>query len=51
MLQQILLEKIPSWQKDLRKILDENGDSVISEVTVAQAIKGMRGVKGLVWST
>ena len=51
MLQQILLEKIPSWQKDLRKILDENGDSVISEVTVAQAIKGMRGVKGLVCDT
>ena len=51
MLQQILLEKIPSWQEDLRKILDENGDSVISEVTVAQAIKGMRGVKGLVCDT
>ena len=51
MLQQILSEKIPSWQKDLKKILDENGDSVISEVTVAQAIKGMRGVKGLVCDT
>ncbi len=51
MLQQILLEKIPFWQEDLRKILDENGDSVISEVTVAQAIKGMRGVKGLVCDT
>ena len=51
MLQQILLEKIPSWQEDLRKILDENGDSVISEVTVTQAIKGMRGVKGLVCDT
>ena len=51
MLQQILSEKIPSWQKDLKKILDQNGDSVISEVTVAQAIKGMRGVKGLVCDT
>ncbi|MEC9006588.1 MAG: citrate (Si)-synthase [Candidatus Neomarinimicrobiota bacterium] len=51
MLQQILSEKIPSWQKDLKKILDDNGDSVISEVTVAQAIKGMRGVKGLVCDT
>ena len=45
MLQEKLAEKIPAWQDDLKQILDQNGDNVISSVTVSQAIKGMRGVK------
>ena len=51
MLQETLAEKIPIWQNDLKKVLDQNGDKVISSVTVSQAIKGMRGVKSLICDT
>ena len=51
MLQEALSKKIPSWQEDLKKILDENGTKVISEVTIAQAAKGMRGVKSMICDT
>ena len=51
MLQEKLAEKIPAWQDDLKQILDQNGDNVISSVTVSQAIKGMRGVKSLICDT
>ena len=51
MLQEILAVKIPIWQNDLKQVLDQNGDKVISSVTVSQAIKGMRGVKSLICDT
>ena len=51
MLQETLAEKIPLWQNDLKQVLDQNGDKVISSVTVSQAIKGMRGVKSLICDT
>ena len=51
MLQETLAEKIPIWQNDLKQVLDQNGDKVISSVTVSQAIKGMRGVKSLICDT
>ena len=51
MLQETLSKKIPAWQEDLKKILDENGTKVISEVTIAQAAKGMRGVKSMICDT
>ena len=51
MLQEQLNKKIPKWQEDLKLILDKKGDKVISDVTVSQAIKGMRGVKGLICDT
>ena len=51
MLQEALSKKIPAWQEDLKKILDENGAKVISEVTIAQAAKGMRGVKSMICDT
>ena len=51
MLQETLSKKIPTWQEDLKKILDESGTKVISEVTVAQAAKGMRGVKSMICDT
>ena len=51
MLQETLSKKIPTWQEDLKKILDENGTKVISEVTIAQAAKGMRGVKSMICDT
>ena len=51
MLQETLSKKIPTWQEDLKKLLDENGTKVISEVTIAQAAKGMRGVKSMICDT
>ena len=51
MLQETLSKKIPTWQEDLKKILDENGTKVISEVTIAQAAKGMRGVRSMICDT
>ena len=51
MLQETLSKKIPTWQEDLKKLLEENGAKVISEVTVAQAAKGMRGVKRMICDT
>ena len=51
MLQETLSKKIPTWQEDLKKILDENGTKVISDVTIAQAAKGMRGVKSMICDT
>ena len=51
MLQETLAVKIPIWQNDLKQVLDQNGDKVISSVTVSQAIKGMRGVKSLICDT
>jgi len=51
----ILLEtlnkKIPVWINEAKQLLEEKGDKVISNVTVAQAYGGMRGVKGLVCDT
>lgn len=46
-----LTEQIPVMRERVKAILAEHGDGVISEVTVAQAYGGMRGVKGLVTET
>jgi citrate synthase len=43
--------KIPAARDEVRAILRDHGDHKISEVTVAQAYGGMRGVKGLVTDT
>ena len=51
MLQETLSKKIPTWQEDLKKLLEENGAKVISEVTLTQAAKGMRGVKSMICDT
>tara|TARA_Y100000816_G_scaffold292594_1_gene288920 strand:+ start:3258 stop:4526 length:1269 start_codon:yes stop_codon:yes gene_type:complete len=51
MLQKTLSEKILIWQDTLKNILNESGSKVISEVTVEQAVKGMRGVKSLICDT
>ena len=51
MLQEQLSSKIPKWQEDLKLVLSEKGDKVISDVTVSQAVKGMRGVKSLICDT
>ncbi|GAB4238064.1 MAG: citrate (Si)-synthase [Acidobacteriota bacterium] len=47
-LKQKLAEKIETQRERVKRILKEYGDVKISDVTVAQAIGGMRGVKCLV---
>ena len=51
MLQKVLSEKIPIWQEEIRTLINEKGDKVISNVTVAQTYGGMRGIKGLTCET
>jgi citrate synthase len=46
-----LASKIPGVRETVRGLLAEHGDRKISDVTVAQAYGGMRGVKGLVTET
>ena len=46
-----LSKKIPDWRYEAQQLLEEKGDKVVSNVTVAQAYGGMRGVKGLVCDT
>lgn len=50
-LKDVLAKKIPPFQEELKKLLADHGDKVISEVTVAQAYGGMRGVKAQVCDT
>ena len=50
-LKEKLAEKIPVWREDIKTLLEEHGDTVISQVTVAQAYGGQRGVKCLVCDT
>jgi citrate synthase len=42
---------IPRLREERSKLLHEHADAVISQVTVGQAIGGMRGVKGMVCDT
>jgi citrate synthase len=46
-----LAEQIPDLRQEGRALAKEHGSAVISEVTVTQALGGMRGVKGLVCDT
>jgi len=50
-LQDKLAEQIPALRDEVRSIVKEHGGKVISEVTVAQAYGGMRGVKGMICDT
>jgi citrate synthase len=44
-------ELVPAAREDVRSVIRDRGERVISEVTVKQAYGGMRGVKGLVTET
>jgi len=46
-----LAAKIPGVRESVRTLLAEHGERKISDVTIAQAYGGMRGVKGLVTET
>jgi len=50
-LKQKLAEKIPGWREEIKALIKEHGDKVLSQVTVAQAYGGQRGVKCLVCDT
>jgi citrate synthase len=47
-LKQTLLDKIETWRPRTTRLLKEYGNTKIGEVTIAQAIGGMRGVRCLV---
>jgi citrate synthase len=47
-LKQTLSKKIEAWRPRTIKLLKEHGDVKVSDVTIAQAIGGMRGIKCLV---
>ncbi len=50
-LQNALAKKIPVWRDEIRTLLKSHGDHKISDVSIAQAYGGMRGVKGMVCDT
>ena len=43
--------KLPPMQDKVKTILKEHGETKVSDVSVAQAYGGMRGVKCMVWET
>jgi len=51
MLKKRLEELIPKWREEIGAINKQNGNQVISEVTIGQAYGGMRGVKGMICDT
>lgn len=51
MLHKVLSEKIPQWQDEIRKVIQDRGDAKVGDVTVSQLYGGMRGVKGLTCDT
>ena len=50
-LKEELAATIPALRNDIKDLVKEHGAKVISEVTVAQAYGGMRGVKALICDT
>jgi citrate synthase len=51
MIKKALADRIPALRNDVKTLSKEHGEKVLSNVTVAQAYGGMRGVKGLVCDT
>lgn len=50
-LHDVLAQRIPRLRDEIRALVKDHGTAVISEVTIAQAFGGMRGVRGLVCDT
>ena len=46
-----LKNQIPVLQNDIKNLISEKGEEKISEVTVAQAYSGLRGIKAFVCDT
>lgn len=50
-LKDVLEAKIPAEQEKFKAIKKEHGAKVLGEVTVEQALGGMRGIPAMVWET
>ncbi len=50
-LQEKLAEQLPKKQQEIKELVKAHGDKVMSEVKIAQAFGGMRGVKALICDT
>jgi citrate synthase len=50
-LKEKLAEKIPQLREEIRSLVQDHGDKVLTEATVHQAYGGMRGIKCMVWET
>ncbi len=50
-LNEVLAAKITAARADVKKLLAAHKDDIISQVTIAQAYGGMRGVKGMICDT
>ncbi len=48
-LKEVLREKIEKRRKEIKEILEKYKDKVVSQVTVEQIFRGMRGVKCMIW--
>jgi len=46
-----LAQQIPALREEIKGLLQQHGDKKISDVTIAQAYGGMRGVKALICDT
>ncbi len=46
-----LEQKIKIWRNDVNSLVKDNGEKILSEVTIAQAYGGMRGVRSLICDT
>jgi len=51
LLKQELRKQIPKVQKEIEQLIIDKGDKKISDVTVAQAYSGLRGIKAFVCDT
>mmetsp|Transcript_7498 Transcript_7498/g.12255 ORF Transcript_7498/g.12255 Transcript_7498/m.12255 type:complete len:459 (-) Transcript_7498:339-1715(-) len=50
-IQDTVAECVPVWRADIKDLRGKHGDKVLCEVTVDQAIGGMRGIKGMITET
>ena len=50
-LKEVLAKQVPVNQAEIKSLVKEHGDKVVSQVTIKQVYGGMRGVKGLVCDT
>eukprot|EP00887_Chlorella_sp_A99_P005878 scaffold1.g5878.t1 len=50
-LRNVLAEKIPAEQERVKKLRKDCGSKKLGEVTVEQAIGGMRGIPAMLWET
>jgi citrate synthase len=50
-LKDVLSKKLPAFREEIRRLIAEHGEDVISEITVSQAYGGMRDIKALVCDT